>query len=118
MRRAWQSERDQKILERVKAGETMNALAAELGVTRQRIQQIVQRLGLIPRLRRRPWPDELSRQAQALHAQGLTYRQIAGHLNMTRSAVIGHLNRLKARSPAPQHDLSNGPARHPVDAGE
>ena len=91
-RRRPNEERDRTILARVMAGETRAALAAELGVSHQRISHIVQTLGL-PSNHAPKWSEELSREAVALRAEGLSLRQIGDRVHRTPDAVGGHLRK-------------------------
>ena len=92
-------DRDRIILERLSAGVTARAVAAEFGITHQRVSQIRQRLtGARPGAVRRPWSFDRTERLQHLRREGLTVAAIARELGLSRSAVAGKLNRLGLRS--------------------
>ena len=91
--------RDRIILERLSAGVTARAVAAEFGITHQRVSQIRQRLtGARPGEARRRWSIDRIERLQRLQREGLTHAAIARELGVSRSAVIGKLHRLRLRS--------------------
>jgi transcriptional regulator with XRE-family HTH domain len=92
-------DRDRIILERLNAGVTTRAVAAEFGITHQRVSQIRQRLtGARPGAARRPWSLDRIEQLQRLRREGLTAAAIARELGVSRSAVAGKLHRLRLRT--------------------
>ena len=66
-------DRDRIILERLNAGVTARAVAAEFSITHQRVSQIKQRLtGARPGAARRPWSlDRIGSERKALALQAL-----------------------------------------------
>jgi transcriptional regulator with XRE-family HTH domain len=92
-------DRNRLILERLSAGVTVRVVAAEFGITRQRVSQIRQRLtGARPGAARPPWPLDRIERLQRLRREGLTAAAIARVLGVSRSAVAGKLHRLRLRS--------------------
>jgi transposase len=86
-------EQDRAIRARVKVGETRDALAAEFGLSTASVHKIVKghRARWLPANHWQRWPDELSQEAVALRAEGLSHRQIADRLHKTTGAVKEHL---------------------------
>ena len=92
-------DRDRIILERLNAGVTARAVAAEFSITHQRVSQIKQRLtGARPGAARRPWSLDRIERLQRLQREGLTHAAIAREFGVSRSAVAGKLHRLRLRS--------------------
>ena len=92
-------DRNRAILERLSVGLTVRAVAAEFGITHQRVSQIRQRLtGARSRAAHPPWfPDRIER-LQRLQCEGLKHAAIARELGVSRSAVVSKLYRLRRRS--------------------
>jgi DNA-binding CsgD family transcriptional regulator len=92
-------DRDRIILERLNAGVTARAVAAEFGISHQRVSQIRKRLtGTRLGVARRPWSLDRIERLQRLQREGLTSAAIARELSVSRSAVAGKLHRLRLRS--------------------
>ena len=92
-------DRDRIILERLSAALTIRAVAAEFGITHQRVSQIRQRLtGTRSSAARRGWPPARIERLESLQREGLTVAAIARELGVSRSAVAGKLHRLRLRS--------------------
>jgi DNA-binding CsgD family transcriptional regulator len=91
--------RDRIILERLSAGLTVRAVAAEFGITHQRVSQIRKRLtGAQSGAARRPWSLDRTDQLQRLQREGLTPAAIAREIGASRGAVRSKLHRLRRRS--------------------
>jgi transcriptional regulator with XRE-family HTH domain len=91
-------DRDRSILDRLNAGVTARAVAAEFRITHQRVSQIKQRLtGARPGAARRPWSLDRIERLQRLKREGLTLAAIAREFGVSKNAVAGKLHRLRLR---------------------
>ena len=91
--------RNRAILERLAAGATVRAVAAEFGITHQRVSQIRKRLtGARSSAARPPWSLDRTERLQRLQREGLTHTAIARELGVSRSAVVSKVHRLRRRS--------------------
>ena len=91
--------RNRLILERLSAGVTVRVVAAEFGITHQRVSQIRKRLtGAGSGAARPPWSLDRTERLQRLRHDGLTPAEIARELGVSRGAVVSQLHRLRRRS--------------------
>ena len=91
--------RNRAIVERLTAGSTIRAVAAEFGITHQRVSQIRKQLTGAPSgAAHRPWSFDRTERLRALRREGLTSAAIARELGVSRGAVRSKLHRLRRRS--------------------
>ena len=91
--------RNRAILERLAAGATVRAVAAEFGITHQRVSQIRKRLaGARSSAARPPWSLDRTERLQRLQREGLTPAAIVRELGVSKSVVVNKLHRLRRRS--------------------
>jgi DNA-binding CsgD family transcriptional regulator len=101
--------RNSAIVERLSAGVTVRAVAAEFGITHQRVSQIRKRLtGAQSGAARRPWSFDRTEWLQALRREGLTPAAIARELGVSRGAVRSKLHRLRRRSQRKRAPATSG----------
>ena len=81
------------MLAKCKAGVTFAEIGAEYGVTKERVRQVVRRLGLSGPSRR-PWAPDHTEVLRALWQEGLPASAIAARLGFTKHAVTGRARRL------------------------
>jgi transposase-like protein len=87
--RAVRTERAAALVQRLQAGATKSELARELGLSRERIGQIVD--PILPR-KRPPWTDERKQMLRVLRDNGLSLSEIARWLEVSRSTVVRKIN--------------------------
>ncbi len=101
----WSAERIEGLRQRIAAGATMRQLAAEHGVTRQAMDYLCRRHGLLPgdykprspvdrKRRADEWPAGLIVRLKARWAEGATSAAIAAELGVTPGAVTAKATRL------------------------
>jgi hypothetical protein len=99
--------RNAAILARLDAGATMQAIAEEFGITRQRVSQIAFRVtGQHTRGPR--WTAERIAELQCLRREGLSASAIGERMGRTRSAVLSAAHRLNLPPLSNRNLPSNG----------
>jgi GcrA cell cycle regulator len=89
--------RNAAIVDRVSSGMSMKAVAAEFGLTPERIRQILIRATNGERECRPasvPWPEEREQRLRVLWDEGLSITTIGRRLGVSRNAVTGKARRL------------------------
>ena len=96
-----QADRNAAIVQRVTSGMSRRVVADELGLTRQRVSQIVIRAtGAADR--QQLWPEERGQRLRAMWDEGLSVNEIARRLGVSRGSVVGKVRRLDLPSrPSP-----------------
>jgi DNA-binding CsgD family transcriptional regulator len=90
-----QADRNAEIVKRVTSGMSRQVVADELGLTRQRVSQIVIRAtGADHQPRHDPWPEERGQRLRAMWDEGLSVNEIARRLGVSRGSVVGKVRRL------------------------
>jgi DNA-binding transcriptional regulator LsrR (DeoR family) len=90
-----QADRNAAIVQRVTSGMSRRVVADELGLTRQRVSQIVIRAtGADHQPRHDPWPEERGQRLRAMWDEGLSVNEIARRLGVSRGSVVGKVRRL------------------------
>lgn len=88
-----QADRNAAIVQRVTSGMSRRVVADELGLTRQRVSQIVIRA--TGAADRQPlWPEERGQRLRAMWDEGLSVNEIARRLGVSRGSVVGKVRRL------------------------
>lgn len=88
-----QAGRNAAIVQRVISGMSRRVVADELGLTRQRVSQIVIRAtGAADR--QQLWPEERGQRLRAMWDEGLSVNEIARRLGVSRGSVVGKVRRL------------------------
>jgi DNA-binding NarL/FixJ family response regulator len=88
-----QADRNAAIVQRVTSGMSRRVVADELGLTRQRVSQIVIRAtGAADR--QQLWPEERGQRLRAMWDEGLSVNEIARRLGVSRGSVVGKVRRL------------------------
>lgn len=88
-----QADRNAAIVQRVISGMSRRVVADELGLTRQRVSQIVIRA--TGAADRQPlWPEERGQRLRAMWDEGLSVNEIARRLGVSRGSVVGKVRRL------------------------
>jgi DNA-binding CsgD family transcriptional regulator len=90
--------RNRVIVERLAAGATLQTIADEFGLTRQRVSRInIDLTGERLQIQPDPWPAKRTARLRAMLDQGLRPAQIAPRLGVSRNAVYGKIHRLRRR---------------------
>jgi DNA-binding CsgD family transcriptional regulator len=93
--------RNRVIVERLAAGATLQTIADEFGLTRQRVSRInIDLTGERLQIQPDPWPAKRTARLRAMLDQGLRPAQIAPRLGVSRNAVYGKIHRLRRRQDA------------------
>ena len=87
--------RNRAIVKRVAAGTSMQAVADQFGITKQRVSQIY--IGLTGERQPKPdpWPAKRTATLRVLLDRGLHPADIALRLGVSRNAVLGKIYRLR-----------------------
>jgi GcrA cell cycle regulator len=97
------AERNREIAARCKAGATLDDLAVDYDISRERVRQLVHREGVRPvRGMPSPWPPARDAELRILWSQDLSATEIGLRLDVSRNAVVGRAHRLDLpRRPSP-----------------
>lgn len=92
-------------------GRPVEEISSLLNLTPERVLDIVERLGMVPKRppQRVNWNSSLTDQLRALTKEGLSMGRIAKILGISRNAVIGRSHRLKLSQHRPSAKERNQP---------
>ncbi|HEX7199250.1 MAG TPA: GcrA family cell cycle regulator [Dongiaceae bacterium] len=94
-------DRNRAIVERLAAGASTRAVGAEFGLTPTQIGRIrMQVTGVRQRPAYAPWPAERVTRLRLLWRRGLSAAEIGRLLGMSKSAVVGKIDRLELPPPS------------------
>ena len=97
---AKQEQRNREMLAQCEAGVPLAEIAAEHGVSAERVRQIVRRLG-VPGTGPSAWSPTDTATLRRLWRKGLTASLIADQLGVTKNAITSRANRLDLPSRRP-----------------